>query len=174
MKISRRKLKQLVLSALILLSCGALSQEKGAYGPKELTARTGSAVKTVQGESAVTIDKPSAYDFTHAIFSLKNVAPEDTLELNVRASLAEGCRTGKIGAILFIRKDKKWVRLSTMFWNKTLTEKYTDIKIRKKFSQLGAEAKAGRYMLLIYKMRNTEGAAVSKVEWLVEKSSEQK
>ena len=143
---------------------------QGTFSAKEIGALTGSKTESVRGEQAVSIKNPKAYDFAHVIFYPKGISPEDTMEFNIRAALPDGVKNGKLGAILFIRKGNKWVRLGALFWNRVLTEKFTDIKVSFPVKTFGKDAVDGRYRLLIYKMTGTEGAAVSEVNWKIKKN----
>ena len=138
-----------------------------ALSSRGITAREGTVRETVRGEDAV-VCRTDAYAFAHAVVQVPRILPDEKLVFTLRATLPEGAKTGQIGAILYRQKNGGWVPGPQPLWNRRPTARgWENIEFSVSGAQLGK--KSGKYLLILFKMKNTDAVAVSSVSWKVTK-----
>jgi hypothetical protein len=134
---------------------------------RRISARKGTERMTVCGEDAIAV-KPAAYCFAHVVVDVPRILPEEKLQFTVRATLPEGAKTGRIGAMLYSQKDGNWQPAPAILWNRRPSSSgWEDIVFSTTGKQMGK--KRGRYLLIFFKMKGTDSIAISSVSWKVEK-----
>ena len=128
-----------------------------------ITAREGTVRGTVRGEDAI-VCKSDSYAFAHAVVDVPRILPNECLVFTLRATLPEGAKTGQLGAILYRQKKGGWEPGPQLLWNRRLSAKGWDgVEFSVSGAQLGK--KSGKYLLILFKMKNTAAVAVSSVSW---------
>lgn len=134
---------------------------------RRISARKWTERMTVCGEDAIAV-KPAAYEFAHVVVDVPRILPEEKLQFTVRATLPEGAKTGRIGAMLYSQKDGNWQPAPAILWNRRPSSSgWEDIVFSTTGKQMGK--KRGRYLLIFFKMKGTDSIAISSVSWKVEK-----
>ena len=84
------------------------------------------------------------------------------------AAMPEGAKTGRLGAIIF--KPKKgggWEQLKTLVWNHRPSDKgWKNVDFGISGKDLGK--KRGKYLLIFFKMKDSDAVAFSQIGWKVE------
>lgn len=130
-----------------------------------ITAREGTVRETVRGEEAI-VCRTDTYEFAHAVVQVPRILPDEKLVFKLRATLPDGAKTGQVGAILYRQKGRGWEPGPQMLWGRKPSAKgWTDVEFAATGRQLGK--KSGKYLLILFKMKNTDAVAVSSVSWKV-------
>ena len=134
-----------------------------AVSARRITAREGSVREVVRGEDAV-VCRSDAYAFAHAVVEVPRILPEEHLAFTLRATRPDGAKTGLLGAMLYRHKKGGWEPGPQLLWNRRLSAKGWDgVEFSVSGAQLGK--KSGKYLLILFKMKNTDAVAVSSVSW---------
>ena len=136
-----------------------------AISANGITAREGTAREEVRGEKAI-VCRTTTYAFAHVVVGVPRILPDEKLVFTLRATLPEGAKTGQIGAILYSQKGGGWEPGLQLVWGRRPSAKgWEDIV----FSTTGAKLakKSGKYLLILFKMKDTDAVAVSGVSWKV-------
>ena len=149
---------------LRLADAGPSARAK-SLSSRGITAREGTVRGTVRGEDAI-VCKSDSYAFAHAVVDVPRILPNERLVFTLRATLPEGAKTGQLGAILYRQKKGGWEPGPQLLWNRRLSAKGWDgVEFSVSGAQLGK--KSGKYLLILFKMKNTDAVAVSGVSWKV-------
>ncbi len=139
---------------------------------RAITAREGTVRELVGGEDAI-VCRSDVYAFAHTIVEVPRILPEEKLEFTLRAMRPQGAKTGLIGAILYKQKNGGWEGGPQILWNRALSaKKWEDIKFLVTGKQLGK--KNGKYLLILFKMKESQAVAVSGVSWRISNSAEKR
>ena len=117
---------------------------------------------TLGGEEAV-VCSGARYDFLKPVYQLPRLGADERIAFTVRARRPEGMSVGKIGALLYRNVNGSWQQFHSLFWNRELSDRYEDITGCVDASVL--DGAGGKVMVIVFKMKDTEGAAVSQVSW---------
>lgn len=132
-----------------------------------VTARKGAVRETLFGEKAVVCGS-DAYAFAHVMVNVPRILPQETLSFTLRTAMPEGAKTGRLGAIIF--KPKKgggWEQQKTLVWNHRPSDKgWKNVDFGISGKDLGK--KRGKYLLIFFKMKDTDAVAFSQIGWKVE------
>ena len=130
-----------------------------------ITAREGTVREKVRGEEAV-VCRTDTYAFAHAVVQVPRILPDEKLVFTLRATLPDGAKTGQVGAILYHQKGGGWEPGPQMLWGRKPSARgWSDLEFSATGRQLGK--KSGKYLLILFKMKNTDAVAVSGVSWKV-------
>jgi len=130
-----------------------------------ITAREGTVREKVRGEEAV-VCRTDTYAFAHAVVQVPRILPDEKLVFTLRATLPDGAKTGQVGAILYHQKGGGWTPGPQLIWGRRPSAKgWSDLEFSATGKQLGK--KSGKYLLILFKMKNTDAVAVSGVSWKV-------
>lgn len=128
-------------------------------GPR-LNKRSRTVVEEAAGRDASVIRGKDAYDFAHFMFDWDSPKPDDVMELSFDAVIPDDCKTGRICASVYGRSNGKWSMRKRLLWNQALLKgKYKTFRVQATAKEIGD---ADRYMILFFKIKGTEGAAVSR------------
>ena len=148
---------------ILRLADAGPSERTKTLSSRGITAREGTVRGTVRGEDAI-VCKSDSYAFAHAVVDVPRILPNERLVFTLRATLPEGAKTGQLGAILYRQKKGGWEPGPQLLWNRRLSAKGWDgVEFSVSGAQLGK--KSGKYLLILFKMKNTDAVAVSSVSW---------
>lgn len=133
---------------------------------KGVVARTGAVREKVLGEDAI-VCRSDAYAFAHAVVDVPRILPGERLVFTVSSALPQGAANGRFGAILYSMKDGKWTPGPSLAWNRASSAKeWKEVSFGISGKDLGK--KRGRYLLIFFKMKDTDAVALSRLGWKVE------
>ena len=129
------------------------------YPYSKLALRKGSVIGEIFGQKAVINKNPDSYPIAHCTF---NATVNDCIEFTMNAAQLPDAASGKIGAVIYEWKNNTWKEKHNVLWNRSLPkDKFIPLKFSTSGEQLG---NAGKFLLIIFKMKNTGGIAVSDVK----------
>ena len=132
------------------------------YPYSKLSLRKGSIIGKVFEQKAVINKNPDSYPIAQYAFNWKPSSPDSHIEFTMNAAQLPDVKSGKIGAIIYEWKNSTWSEKHNVLWNCSLPkDKFATLKFRTTGKNLG---NAGRFLLIIFKMKNTEGIAVSDIK----------
>ena len=115
------------------------------------------------GKKVIKNNNPKAFSIAHISFVWTEYNNDDYLEITTDAAQLPDAKSGQIGAIIYEWKDHDWKQLRNILWNRSLPkDKFTKLKFGIKAEHLSGSK---RYLLIIFKMKNTEGIAFGDVKF---------
>ena len=152
------------VKVLRLADAGTSARAK-SLSAQGITAREGAVREEVRGERAI-VCRSDAYAFAHAIVDVPRILPDERLVFTLRATLPDGAKSGRIGAMLYPQKKGGWEAGPQLLWNRRPSAAaWEDMEFSTTGRQLGK--KSGKYLLILFKMKGADAVAVSSLSWEV-------
>ena len=143
---------------LIRVSNSEVSRDQKIPSVK-FASRDKSSYEKLFGKTALVNRNPKGYNFGRCGFYWYR-KPGDVMEVTLNAARPAGSKSGKIGVIIYERRDGGWKTGPSFIWNHPVSDKgFAPIKFRVKADQL----KGDRFVIGLFKMRGTEAVAVSDI-----------
>ena len=112
---------------------------------------------TLFGKTAVINRNPDSYTIAHIPFVWKH--NNGLMEMTLNAARPPESKSGKLGVIIYGKKDNTWVPKANVLWNRDLSNrKFVPVKFTVKGKMLGP---GEQYLMIFFKMKGTEAAAIS-------------
>ena len=102
---------------------------------------------------------PNAYTIGHYLFNWHKKTG-NVMEVTLNAARPAESKSGKIGVIIYEWKKNNWVAGQNVLWARPVSNKgFAPVKFRVK----GDALKGNKFLMIFFKMRGTEAAAISDV-----------
>ena len=125
----------------------------------KIVPREKSTHEKLFGKTAMVNRNPNAYTIGHYLFNWHKKTG-NVMEVTLNAARPAESKSGKIGVIIYEWKKNNWVAGQNVLWARPVSNKgFTPVKFRVK----GDALKGNKFLMIFFKMRGTEAAAISDV-----------